>query len=152
MIHTLKLLLPALIPSWNFFDIIAASPRIEFCTLDSVDASADNWLAYRPRPAHVSFWRMLARMVWNPYWNESLFLMSCAERLLEYPTLHSEMEILNHIRDSQMRAGQLDGYIRFRLILIQREGDELTSELTSELAYESDILEVATGTTHSVHV
>lgn len=145
MIHTLKLLLPALIPSWNFFDIIAPSPRIEFCTLDRVDGTSENWQVYRPRPPHVSFWRMLRRMLWNPSWNESLFLMSCAERLLEYPSLHSEREILNHIRYSQLQAGEERGYIRFRLRLIRRQ----LESLESELVYESDVMEVATGTVYT---
>lgn len=36
-------------------------------------------------------------MLWNPVRNESLFLVSCAERLIEHPTVHSEEEILKRI-------------------------------------------------------
>lgn len=28
-----KLLLPALIPSWNFFDVIAPAPRVEYAQI-----------------------------------------------------------------------------------------------------------------------
>ena len=35
MLQTVKLLLPALIPSWRFFSTIAPSPRIEFALLDA---------------------------------------------------------------------------------------------------------------------
>jgi len=38
--------------------------------------------------------QMSGRMFWNPSWNESLFLVSCAERLLQNPTPHSEDEIM----------------------------------------------------------
>ena len=141
MLHSLKLLLPALIPSWNFFDIIAPSPRIQFrVSQDKQEASAD-WLEFRPHPEHVSFIKMLGRMVWNPFWNESLFLMSCAERLIEYPTQHSEEEILKRI------ARDLSGknifpdmpYIQFRLITIMRKG----VDLEEALVYESRIAKLS---------
>ena len=35
MRNPFKLLLPALIPSWSFFDVIAPSPRIEYALLRS---------------------------------------------------------------------------------------------------------------------
>jgi hypothetical protein len=93
MIHTLTLLLPALIPSWNFFDVIAASPRIEYRVLESPDATPHDWLEFRPRPLHVPFSAMLGRLFWNARWNETLFVVSCAGRLLAKPTEHSEHEI-----------------------------------------------------------
>ena len=37
ILRPFALLLPALIPSWNFFDVIAPSPRIEIARLVSVD-------------------------------------------------------------------------------------------------------------------
>ncbi len=36
-------------------------------------------------------------MFWNPEGNESLFLVSCAERIMENYTPHSENEILKRI-------------------------------------------------------
>ena len=50
MLHGLKLLLPALIPSWRFFDTIAPSPRIEYALLHDPHAAAA-WREFRPRPA-----------------------------------------------------------------------------------------------------
>ena len=82
MLRPLALLLPALIPSWRFFDVIAPSPRIEFAMLTSPDSAAV-WQAFRPRPARVALSTMLGRLFWNPRWNESLFLVSCAERLVD---------------------------------------------------------------------
>lgn len=138
MIHTLKLLLPALIPSWNFFDIIAPSPRIQFCCLESPDETPQAWQEYRPRPESVSFWQMLKRMIWNPEWNQSLYLMSCAERLLEYPSLHSEQQIMTHIRTSLLQAATESTHVCFRLVLITREG----TELVEEVVYLSDVIAI----------
>jgi len=135
MLHLINLLLPALIPSWNFFDVIVPSPRIQYAFLDSKHGAVDKWLEFRPRPTHVSFFEMLKRMVWNPYWNESLFLMSCAERLLEYPTKHSETEIYKRLifeLDSNTINSKIKDkkYIQFRLVLIRREGDKLKEEIS----------------------
>lgn len=133
--RVLKLLLPALIPSWNFFDVIAPSPRIEFALLSSEDKEPSEWHEFRPHPARVSFMRMLGRMLWNPVWNESLFMVSCAERLIEQPTRpspHGEDEILKRI------AAELKGdethvvtglYLQFRLRVVRREGVQLQQEL-----------------------
>src|SRR5262245_54705619 len=96
MLHTLKLLLPALLPSWKFFDTIAPSPRIEF-TLLRTPNDIPVWQEFRPRPAHLTIRTMLQRLFWNPRWNESLFLVSCAERLMQHPTDHSRQELMHRI-------------------------------------------------------
>ena len=124
MIHTLKLLLPALIPSWRFFDWIAASPRIEVAILKTPKQTVKDWQEFRPRPSHVSFATMAGRMIWNPNWNDTLFLVSCAERLAENYTDHSHNQILKRIMTDHPDAP----YIQFRLIFISREGDQLQKE------------------------
>jgi hypothetical protein len=48
MLQTLKLLLPALIPSWRFFDTIAPSPRIEFTLLKTAQDASGAWREFRP--------------------------------------------------------------------------------------------------------
>ena len=73
---------------------------------------------------------MMMRMLWNPRWNESLFLTSCAERILENPTLHSEDEILNRIMRDILgnNAGtqvNTATHMQFRLLVIQRHGSQL---------------------------
>lgn len=123
MLPTLKLLLPALIPSWRFFDVIAPSPRIEFTVLKSADDVASYWQEFRPRPAHVTIGSMIKRLFWNPQWNESLFLVSCAERMIENPTDHSYQEILKRIQ-TEIKAP----YLQFRLVFIRREGEVLQKE------------------------
>ncbi len=134
-IKTLKLLLPALIPAWNFFDIIAPSPRVYYAISPTPEEARDNWQEFRPRTETLPLWRILARLWWNPRWNESLFVMSCAERLMENPTRHSEDEILHRIaRDlAQQRTDNTQvGWLQFRLITIERQGETLQQTLVYE--------------------
>ena len=127
----LKLLLPALIPSWNFFDVIAPSPRVEYARLRSIGDASGDWRAFRPRPERLSPWAMLTRLFWNPSWNETLFLVSCAERLTDEPTAHSEDEIFKRIAADLARepADEARPWLCFRLVFVSREGGSLVSEV-----------------------
>lgn len=132
MVQVLKLLLPALVPSWRFFDVIAPSPRIQFALLNAQEQEPSEWHEFRPRPARVTFIQMLGRMVWNPLWNESLYMISCAERLLEHPTRHSEDEILKRIEAGfkDVNAHVVTAtHLQFRLLVVRREGQQLQHEL-----------------------
>ena len=68
---------------------------------------------------------MLKRMVWNPRWNESLFLVSCAERLMQNPTEHGGREILERIK-AELERNSVDvvatPFLQFRLAFLSREG------------------------------
>ncbi len=133
MLQTLKLLLPALIPSWRFFDTIAPSPRIEFTLLKTELDASGRWQEFRPRPARLPIGSMLKRLFWNPRWNESLFLVSCAERLMASPTEHSSQEILNRI-EAELQRKSIDvsatPYLQFRLVFLSREGAQLQRHIT----------------------
>lgn len=131
MLRSFQLLLPALIPSWRFFDVIAPSPRIEFAWLASIQDTADQWHEFRPRPVRLSFTAMLRRLFWNPEWNETLFLVSCAERMIENPTAHSHQEILARIKASLKKTIQdaAAPYLQFRLVFISRHENELRREI-----------------------
>lgn len=133
MIQALALLLPALVPSWRFFDVIAPSPRIEFVVLKDAEERAENWREFRPRPAHLSIFDMLKRMVWNPRWNEALFLVSCAERLMKSQSEHSVQEILGRI-ERDLRGAGFDcagsPYLQFRLVFLYRDGAVIEREVT----------------------
>lgn len=126
MLQSLKLLLPALVPSWNFFDVIAPSPRIEYALLASPDAEP-NWREFRPRPQRVSPASMLARLFWNPRRNEDLFLVSCAERLVDQPTAHSEDEIFRRIAADL--GPEADGWLAFRLLFLAWEDGAIVGEV-----------------------
>jgi hypothetical protein len=128
MLQTLKLILPALIPSWRFFDVIAPSPRIEFALLKTAQDIPGPWQEFRPRPARLSLGGTIKGLLYNPRWNESLFLASCAERLIENPTEHSRQEILTRIK-AEIRAPATTPYLQFRLAFIRRDGSKLPKEI-----------------------
>jgi hypothetical protein len=126
-----RYLLPALIPSWRFFDYIAPSPRIEFAVVATVDDPAMRWREFRPRPAHLPVAAMLRRLLWNPVWNESLFMVSCAEKLLDEPSARRESELLTRIAAAIARGetgDQITGstYLRFRIVVLKREGEQIS--------------------------
>ena len=126
-INTLKLLFPALIPSWNFFDLIAPSPRIQFTLLKEENDSNRNWQEFRPRPEHLSFLQMIKRMLWNPMWNESLYLVACAERIIDTYSSHSEGEILARIENNlKEEVNAITAtHLQFQLTLVQRKENKI---------------------------
>ncbi|WP_299615307.1 hypothetical protein [Pelagibius sp.] len=124
MLKTLRLLAPVLLPSWRFFDRIAASPRIEVQRLGANGEAVGDWWASRPRPQSLPLGVYLRRLVWNPRWNEALFLTSCAERLLDSPSDHSVREISTRIAEDLPADAALP-FFRFRLVLVSRVGEAL---------------------------
>ena len=132
MFCLISLLLPALIPSWRFFKTVAPSPRVEYRLLRHGVAGA--WQEDRPCPAHLSIFTMLRRMLWNPEWNEQLFMVSCAERLVEedspHCSAHSEQEINRRIARLLPMAGETD--LQFRLVFWRRDGAQLVKEVGFE--------------------
>lgn len=136
ILQSFKLLLPALIPSWRFFSDIAPSPRVEFCLQDKTQTLLWEWQEFRPRPQRLPLWRMVLRMFWNPDWNESLFLVSCSERMIEAPTHHSVKEIQNRIRRDLLKHPTLPtgAQLRFRLVFVRREGKQIVKEVEYQSA------------------
>ena len=128
MLQTLRLLAPVLLPSWRFFDRIAASPRIEVQRLGADGEPVGDWRAFRPRPQRLPLGVYLRRLVWNPRWNEALFLTSCAERLLGSPSDHSVREISTRIAED-LPADAAQPFFRFRLVLVSRAGEALQREV-----------------------
>lgn len=141
MLNTFKLLLPALIPGWNFFDVISASPRIQFTLLQTENEKPQKWIDFRPHSERISLLKMLGRLFFNAKWNESLFITSCAERLLSNPTTHSEIEIFQRIVNDLNRYSNSDysvskTLLQFRILIIKREN----TQLQQEIAYCSPIM------------
>lgn len=126
----LRLLFPALMPSWRFFDRIGAAPSLEFgVTRASADA-VTHWRAVRTRPPHVSLGRMLASLVWNPRGNESLYLVSCAERLIDDPSAARAdalwRRVASVVRDEPPAPGADAGaFMRIRVVEVAREQGRL---------------------------
>jgi uncharacterized protein (UPF0248 family) len=120
VLHLLSLFLPTVIPSWRFFKTVAPSPRIEYRL---IEAGRDgDWQEDRPRPGHLGVGQILRRMLWNPEWNEQLYLVSCSERLIDEPSQHSVDEI--NLRVARLLpAGQQE--LQFRLVFVSREQGQI---------------------------
>jgi hypothetical protein len=134
MPNPLRLLLPALIPSWNFFDVIAPSPRVEYALTTAREEAPSGWREFRPRPAHVSVATMLGRLAWNPRLNQTLFVVACAERLIENPTDHSQDEIFRRIAADLSPTPQTKPWLSFRLVFLNRQGEAIDSEVLYQSA------------------
>jgi hypothetical protein len=129
ILNSLRLLLPAIVPSWRFFDESDRENR------------AETWIEFRPKPAVIAPIEFFNRLFWNPVRNEDLFLISCAERLLAYQSAHSQREIFARLQQALLRRGDLPPEIsslRFRLILVERQGDHLVRSV----AYQSPLHEM----------
>lgn len=133
----LRLLLPAMVPSWRFFDAVTASPRIDYALLPGPDAMAGVWQEFRPRPHALSPGQRLLRLFWNASWNETLYLVSLSERLLGATTphtlQHSQSELLLRVARDLDRHGQCspDAWLQIRLRLVSRHGpgDRIAGEI-----------------------
>lgn len=82
---------------------------------------------------------MLCRMLWNPQWNENLFLVSLAERLMSSTSAqtdaHSERELLLRVARHLYRQGACaDGdYLQIRLRFVSRVGFE--NDVAAQVTY-----------------
>jgi hypothetical protein len=134
-----------LLPSWRFFAYVGPSPRIEIAWLERASDTPKSWQEYGPRPLHVSFGTMLWRLLWNPSWNESLYLVTCCERLLENSKAVAfwQNEIFMRLKSAKPAAAAEYRYLIFRIILIERHGDELISE-TAFLSTPREVEQAAT--------
>lgn len=136
MLTVIKLFLPALFPSWRFFNVVGPSPRVELSLLDGPEDAGADWRECRPRPARLGPWETLRSFFWNPRWNESLFLVTCAERIVQNAGEHSHREIRRRIRADLLRAGReaddaapVAPYFRYRLVFVSRDGDRIRRDV-----------------------
>ncbi|WP_292938654.1 MULTISPECIES: hypothetical protein [unclassified Novosphingobium] len=126
-------------PSWRFFDAVSESPRVDYAVLSAPKSVAEHWQEFRPRPAVLKPATTLRRMLWNPQWNENLFLVSLAERLMTVTTAetdaHSERELLLRVARHLDRHEAFDAgsYLQIRLRFVSRSGPD--HAVTSQIAY-----------------
>ncbi|WP_439104957.1 hypothetical protein [Celeribacter marinus] len=130
MLRLISLLLPALMPSWSFFKTVEASPRVEFRLGQGAQWGA--WQEARPRPARIPVARQLRRMVWNPRWNEELYMVSLSERVIIAPSAHS-VDSLNALIAARLEP-EARGVLQFRIAFLDKEG----AQIVKAIEYESD--------------
>ncbi|MCK0122619.1 hypothetical protein MWU61_18860 [Loktanella sp. F6476L] len=83
---------------------------------------------------------MARRLIWNPQWNDALYMVSLAERLTLAPDHETLNEIWNRLgRDLAGQGVQAADRVQFRLVFVSRAAPEVTylsemrllSEITS---------------------
>jgi len=125
MLRGLSLLVPALMPSWRFFDVITAAPRIEVSHLATPDATPI-WAPFRPKPQRSGVAASIGRLLWNPDGNATLYLNACVERVAE----GCEGPYLDHISAAvRSEMGGSGGWVCFRLCLRYRDGSEIVEDV-----------------------
>jgi hypothetical protein len=132
----LHYLLPALLPSWRFFDYIGPSPRIEICLLQHAGDAPSQWQPFRPPPPLLTLALQLRSLLWNPRGNEALYLLSSSEKLLQRQSMPAQMEIVRRI-DAAVACGEIvassqQRFFVFRLLEIDRDGDALQTQVSFE--------------------
>ena len=120
-LNIFKLILPVIVPSWRFFDIVKPAPRIEYCV------SKGAWIEFRPRPERLTLIQSITRLFWNPHWNERLFLMSCAERIINGQIEHSVEEIKARLMRDLGR--EVEYPLQFPLAFISRHEGEIRKDI-----------------------
>ncbi len=127
------LMLPVVIPSWRFFDVIAPSPRIEFAWSDTPEGADVLWREFRPRPASLTWAQHLRRLWWAPQGNESLYLLSCADRIWADQSAFAMAEIRHRLWRAVMlgEIARNGRYLSYRIRTIER----IALDFHEEIAY-----------------
>lgn len=120
----IQLLMPVLIPSWQFFKSIAPSPRIEFALLKTGHETTLSWQEFSLCPEKRGLLNSLASIFFNRSWNESLFINSSAEKLIIEDDENSKTEIIERLRRNLISQNKLKlsdtPYLQFRLVFISQ--------------------------------
>ncbi len=128
----LKLIFPAIFPSWRFFSSIGPSPRIQISLLMTADSEPEIWQEFRARPARLTVGQGLLRLIHNPRWNEFLYLNTCAERLFEMESPWHQQEIAMRI-GAALASGEIamhgERYWRYRIVAIENNPEAVTETI-----------------------
>lgn len=121
------LILPIVMPSWRFFDVIAPAPHIEFGWADSATSNALAWRPFLPTPATID-WPLRLRHLWsNAARNETLYLLACADQVCYATSARAAAEIRARL-ERALANGSLDRqgpYLCLRIRTVVRVGTEL---------------------------
>lgn len=130
----LNLFLPILFPSWRFFSSIGPSPRIHYAFLKSEMEEPESWQEFRPRPEKISLWQSFKNLFNNPYWNETLYINTCAERLFEGYSEMREQEIMHRllaaISANELHAEPEMKYLLYRITALVRQEEVIVKTIT----------------------
>ncbi|MCR9071495.1 MAG: hypothetical protein NXI18_07245 [Alphaproteobacteria bacterium] len=129
--NSVRLLLPALFPSWRFFDVIGPSPRIEVALLQTSDDAGNDWHEVRPRAERLGVAGYLRTFFFNARWNETLFLVTCAEGVIRDESDQPLREIRDRLRADLSRdaGGSAAPWFRFRIVLLSRDAGRVRRDV-----------------------
>lgn len=101
--------------------------------MQSENDSPESWQEFRPQPVRVSLLEGMRRLLWNPHWNEKLYINSCAERLFEDYSPMREQEIMRRIMRA-LQSGEIAReagaqYLQYRISAVMREGGQVVQPL-----------------------
>ena len=132
LIRIITLVLPIVFPSWRFFKTVEPSPRIQWAWREQDKSAAPNWQEFHPLQERLSWPRTVGQLFYNAQWNESLFLVSCAERLQDSPSGRLIDEIKSRVSRKLSKnndTGQ-SCLACFRIIFVQdRDGSQTLDEV-----------------------
>lgn len=118
-------------PSWRFFDVIAPSPRIEVALLKTANEVPKTWEEFRSKAQILPLGHCIKRLFLNACWNDTLYLVSCAEKIMQTGSPHAQKEIFKIIK--QDLDDSTETYCQFRLVFVHRDSQEIgfVSEIES---------------------
>ena len=77
---------------------------------------------------------MALRLLWNPQWNENLFLTSCVEKLIDDPSARAMDELLSRVAGTIDLGDNCEGaiselYLKVRALVIKRVNGAIIQEI-----------------------
>lgn len=123
MRNIFKLFIPAIIPSWRFFDFIAPSPRIEVRFFKNKPTQNQKWMEFLPASNTASPIKILSHLFYNPHRNQRLFMAACAERIAQDHCPYAKRDIETAIRSSSYHLNST--HFQYRLKFIYREQSDI---------------------------
>lgn len=139
--NVIQLLAPVFIPSWRFFDEVGSSPRIEIGFGEIQDEPPTVWMEFRSISKDISIKDYIIRMIWNPVRNQDLFLMTCAQKVLEEQKqcyIDQIKRIISASKAVQSQCRHEDRFLYFRLVYLFSDDEDLSKEI----GYISDAIKI----------
>lgn len=114
-------------PSWQFFNEVAPSPRIEFAVLDTKDQEISQWQDLVSRKQEYKISDFFKSIFFNPEWNQKLYLINCAEKIVISQSKHAVKEIFKAILEKLKLEG--DKFVCFRLVFISKKSEGFREDI-----------------------
>ncbi len=115
-----QLYTPVLFPSWRFFEEIGAGVRVDY------QRGNGPWTPATVTPPRSKWPSYLVRLVWNPTWNERLYLVTLAECVLTGTSAKASDDLARRLFALSRGSGPL----AFRIRLIDADSEVIAFKST----------------------